>query len=415
MLSWEYPPFVEGGMGRHVAELAPALAADGVDVHVVTPVGEPSIAEIRHQIPEQFASRPDLADQPQATVSVEDGLTVHRVITRHKNSPVDIFRRATEVNRSIERYVENLKREYGHCGLVHTHDWLTGATGRLLQRKWNCCLVSTIHATERGRARGHLTNELQYAIDQAERELIANSGHIIVCSEHMLQELQTFFRVAPAKLHTIPNGVDLTALRHISENDLVRFRNQFAAPEERIVFSIARLVFEKGIHRLVDAIPKILSYCPDVRFVVAGKGPEAGNLRRQAESLGVADRIDFIGFISDVDRNKLFRVADCAVFPSLYEPFGIVALEAMALGCPVVVSDVGGFSEVVTHRRTGITVYADDPASVAWGVTQSLTHPEWTGAQVARAKKWVEDNFTWARIARLTEVVYRQALTTGQK
>jgi glycogen(starch) synthase len=397
-------------MGRHVAELVPALAAQGVDTHVITPIGEPSIAEIRHQIPEQFASRPQLQDPPPATVTVEDGLTVHRVYTPHKNDPTDIYTRSQEVNRVIERYALHLQQTYGRCELVHTHDWLTGAIGLKLQKQWNCCLMSTIHATELGRGRGHLANDLQRAIDQAERELIEHSRHIIVCSRHMFYELQTFFHVPTEKLHIVPNGVDIENLRRMPENHLPEFRAQFAAPGERIVFSIARLVFEKGMHRLIDAAPQILQSCPDVRFVIAGKGPEAGNLRRQAEALGVADRVNLIGFISNEERNKLFRIADAAVFPSLYEPFGIVALEAMALGCPVVVSDVGGFSEVVTHRKTGITVFPDNPQSVAWGVTQALIRADWNQEHIVNAKQWVEENYTWARVAQLTRDVYRTTI-----
>jgi glycogen(starch) synthase len=397
-------------MGRHVAELAPALAAQGIDTHIITPIGEPSIAEIRRQIPEQFASRPKLEDPPPATVTVEDGLTVHRVYTPHKHSPTDIYTRSQEVNRVIERYVLHLREIYGMCQLVHTHDWLTGAIGLRLQERLGCCLIATIHATELGRARGHLTNDLQRAIDRAERDLIDHSRQIIVCSSHMFYELQTFFHVPSEKLHIVPNGVDTQLLRRMPENDLAQYRAQFAKPNERIVFSIARLVFEKGMHRLIDAAPQILGTCPDVRFVIAGKGPEAGNLRRQAEALGVADRVSLIGFISDEDRNKLFRIANAAVFPSLYEPFGIVALEAMALGCPVVVSDVGGFSEVVTHRKTGITVFPDNPNSIAWGVTQALIRADWSHEHVFNAKKWVEDNYTWTRVAQLTKAVYNHTI-----
>jgi glycosyltransferase involved in cell wall biosynthesis len=126
--------------------------------------------------------------------------------------------------------------------------------------------------------------------------------------------------------------------------------------------------------------------------------------------LGIAERVSFIGFISDEARNLLFKVADCAVFPSLYEPFGIVALEAMALGCPVVASDVGGLSEVVTYRDTGITIYPDDPHSVAWGVIRALTEPDWVQEHIVRARQRVKEEFNWGRIARQTINVYEQVL-----
>jgi glycosyltransferase involved in cell wall biosynthesis len=120
--------------------------------------------------------------------------------------------------------------------------------------------------------------------------------------------------------------------------------------------------------------------------------------------------VNFIGFVSDEDRNRLFAVADCAVFPSLYEPFGIVALEAMALGCPVVVSDVGGLSEVVTHKETGITVFPNDPESIAWGVLHTLKNPKWARKHAAKARQSVAELFNWTRVAILTKDVYQRVL-----
>jgi glycosyltransferase involved in cell wall biosynthesis len=192
----------------------------------------------------------------------------------------------------------------------------------------------------------------------------------------------------------------------IEPGELAEFRAKYAKFNDQIVFNVSRLVHEKGAHRLVEAVPRILAERPLARVIIAGKGPEADNLRRQAESLGVIDRVDFIGFIPDEERNRLLRVANCAVFPSLYEPFGIVALEAMALGCPVVVSDVGGLAEVVTHTVTGITTYADNAESVAWGVLRALTHPELARKYAATAKEWVAQFFNWPRIALLTGEVY---------
>ncbi len=414
MLSWEYPPHINGGLGRHVAELAPALANEGIDVHVVTPVGEPSVAQLRGQTVEQFKNgdASDLTGQgaDAELMQVEDGVVVHRVLTSHKNTPKDIYTRVTEVNKVLEAYVLRTRAQYGECMLIHTHDWLTAFVAMTLQRDWQCTLLATIHATERGRARGKLTNNLQHLIDHVEQDLIQQANSIIVCSKHMSHELQKFFHTPPPKLHVVPNGVDFAQFQNLPANNLAEFRAKFAAPHQKLVFSVARLVYEKGIHRLVDAALQILDNCPNVKFVVAGKGPEKARLQQQVDYFGIANKFQFIGFISDEDRDRLFKVADCAVFPSLYEPFGIVALEAMALNCPVVVSDVGGLAEVVTHRKTGLTVYADDPKSIAWGVIQSLTKTEWTAEQVINARQWVDNNFTWPQIAALTHNVYRTLL-----
>jgi glycogen(starch) synthase len=395
MLSWEYPPNVVGGLGRHVAELAPALARQGLELHVVTPVSKAVMQG----------------------VSVEDGLTVHRVLTPAIDPSNNIFYRAHQINEVIEDYLRRLSQQAGQCDLIHVHDWLTGFAGLALQRAWRCPLVATVHATEKGRNQGHLTHPLQQSIDQAERDLVNQARRVIVCSHHMKNEVQYFFQTADDKLDVIPNGVDLAALaKPHSSQALAAFRANYAAPEEEIIFTVSRLVYEKGVHLLIQAMPLVLEECPRARLIVAGKGPEADNLKLQAEHSGVAGQVSFIGFISDEVRNQFFEVADCAIFASLYEPFGIVALEAMALGCPLIVSDVGGFSEVVKHAETGIKIYPNNVDSTAWGIVHALKHPEWTKKHTAKARRSVQERFNWPRIAALTIDTYRRTLdrsTTG--
>jgi len=389
MLSWEYPPNVVGGLGRHVAELVPALAQQGIDIHVITPV-----------------PRADMGG-----VAIEDGVSIHRVVVPILKTKADIYSQTLEVNHAIDAYVHLNKNTYGPFDCMHTHDWLTGFAGVTLQRTLNCPLIATIHATERGRSRNHLTNELQQSIDHAERDLVTQARHVIVCSQHMATEVQYFFQIPPEKIDSIPNGVNLTNLHNgYNLETSAGFRARFAAPDDQIVFTVSRLVYEKGIHLLIQAAPRILETCPRARFVVAGKGPEADNLRQQAQNLGVADRVNLIGFVSDEERNHLFKVADCSVFPSLYEPFGIVALEAMALGSPLVVSDVGGFSEVVKHAETGIKIYPDNVESTAWGIVQALSNPDWSRQHTVRAYRSLELLFNWPRIARLTKAVYERVV-----
>jgi glycosyltransferase involved in cell wall biosynthesis len=170
------------------------------------------------------------------------------------------------------------------------------------------------------------------------------------------------------------------------------------------------MVPEKGLSVLIDAVPRILREWPGVRFVLAGGGGYANELREQALRLGVADSVLLPGRISDEVRDGLFMASNCAVFPSLYEPFGIVALEAMAAGCPVVVSDVGGLSEVVDLHETGIKVHPNDPDSLAWGILHTLRHPDWSAARVQNADRLVREQYNWHRIADLTIDVYRRVI-----
>ncbi len=390
MLSWEYPPHMVGGLGRHVAELTPALARQGIQVHVVTPTTQAN----------------------EALVTVKNEVTIHRVMAPMIGAATtDIYVQAVEANKIIENYARELTSTYGRFDLIHVHDWLTSFAGIALAQAWKCPLIATIHATERGRNRGPLSNELQYAIDRAERDLIQQARQIIVCSHYMFDELQFLFQAPVAKLEVIPNAVDLADVPNgYNPIDLAAFRAKYATPDDLIVFTISRLVYEKGVHQLVQAAPKILAECPQARMLIAGRGPEAENLKRQAEHLGVADRVNFMGFVPDEARSMLFKVATCAVFPSLYEPFGIVALEAMALKCPLVVSDVGGFLEMVEHMETGVTVYPNDAASVAWGVLHMLNYPDRARLYATKARQSIDLYFNWPRIARLTTNLYERIL-----
>ena len=210
------------------------------------------------------------------------------------------------------------------------------------------------------------------------------------------------------KIDVIPNGVDTARFDRLDGSGLSFFRNMYALPFEQIVFSVGRVVFEKGLHLLISAMPAILAQHATAKLVIAGKGPELDALRSQAWRLGVGEKVLLTGFITDEDRDKLFKIASCAVFPSIYEPFGIVALEAMAAKCPVVVTAVGGLKDVVVHNETGIVVYPNNPDSLAWGIVHTLKNPGWSRQRVANAYEIVRSRYNWAQIARDTAGVYRR-------
>jgi glycosyltransferase involved in cell wall biosynthesis len=290
------------------------------------------------------------------------------------------------------------------------HDWLVAFVGAALKRSYEIPLLSTMHATERGRGRGFLGSDQSRAIHHVEWWLAFESWRVISCSEYMRHEVSEYFQCPLDKIDVIPNGVETERFDVLEGMDLSRFRNMYALPSEQIVFSVGRVVYEKGLHVLVRSMPSVLSRLPTVKVVVAGKGPELESLRSLAWSLGVGEKVLFTGFISDDDRDRLFKIADCSVFPSLYEPFGIVALEAMAAKSPVVVSEVGGLRDVVDHAETGITVYPDDPGSLAWGILHTLQFPEWSALRVKKAYRTVCEQYNWQRIARMTASVYQRCI-----
>jgi len=380
MFSWEYPPFVVGGLGQHVADLVPALAALGVEVHLVTPAWRP-VAETREPA----------------------GVFVHRVAAHPGDE--DIVSQAAAVNAVLEAAANAIVETRGPFDLIHVHDWLVSCAAIGLKHRYKLPLVATIHATEYGRSQGRLASPLSKAINSAEWQLAYEAWQIIVCSNFMATELIGSLGVPPDKVDVVPNGVNVARFDALKGLDHSALRARFALPHERIVFNVGRMVREKGLHVLVEAMPLVLAEVPDAKFVIAGKpdpwGYWAWN-RQRTEELGVGPKAYFAGFIPDFERDVLLTLADAAVFPSLYEPFGIVAPEAMAAGAPVVVSSAGGLAEVVTHMLTGLTAYPDNPASLAWAIVETLKDPCRARARARSAYRRVVREYNWSTIAAAT-------------
>ena len=379
MLSWEYPPHVVGGLGAHVAALAPALVRAGVQVEVVTPRWKGG-AEHEAIVATKSRARKNLPP------------SVYRV-----NPPVmrmgNFFADAQQTNLNLEEQAQRLYDRIGDFDLIHAHDWLVAFAATSLKRLHKTPLLATIHATERGRGRGFLGGEISHSINGAEWWLTYEAWRVIACSQFMLGEVREYFNVPPNKIDVIPNGVDATPFEELEGIDLSEFRKRWAAPEECIVFNVGRVVHEKGAHLIVEAAPRVLAQMPNVKFIIAGTGSMVDQLKQRAWELGVADKVILAGFISDPDRNRLLKVADAAIYPSLYEPFGIVALEAMAAKCPVIVSEVGGLKEVVKHDVTGVTIYPDDVDSTAWGILHTLQDAAAAKARAAKAYRIVKEEY----------------------
>lgn len=376
MLSAEYPPNMVGGLGRHVESLSLALTELGVEVVLVTPRDRGGVPEERPM----------------------DGLTVYRIEIPPGRTG-SLLSDTEAMNDELARAAQAIIAATGPVDLIHAHDWLVARVARHLARRLPAPLLVTIHATERGRYQGELPSELSRKINEIEDELIRDACRVIVTSYFMAHELVAFFGTSNEKLDVVPNAVSTAPYDGLKRSDLLEFRRQFAADDEAIVFYVGRVVYEKGLQVLVAAAPQILTYSPKTKFVIAGRGPMADELRLQAERLGVGQRFYFTGYIADDDRDKLLVVSDVAAFPSLYEPFGIVALEAMAARVPVVVSAVGGLTEVVENHVTGILAVPNNPDSLAWAIVHTLSRPDWAAARVENAYERVIEQFCWPHVA----------------
>jgi glycogen synthase len=274
-----------------------------------------------------------------------------------------------------------------------------------LARCFEAPLVTTIHATEYGRHQGWVKDHPQAYIHGVERWITNRSQRVIACSAYMQEQIADIFAVAPGRITVIPNGIDPADLPQPGAPELARLRAGFAAPEERLVLLIGRLVYEKGFQLALEAMPRLIAAVPGTRFLVAGSGTHEKELRKQANELGLMEHGTFLGWIGDDVLRSLYGIADLTVVPSIYEPFGLVALEAMASGCPVIVADTGGLREVVPHELAGLRFRPRDPAALAEVAIRVLSDPDLEARLVAEAHEHVR-RFDWTDIAAQTAEVY---------
>jgi glycogen(starch) synthase len=221
----------------------------------------------------------------------------------------------------------------------------------------------------------------------------------------MREQIADIFGVEEHRVAVIPNGIDPDDLQPQDEPGLRRLRAEFAAPDEKLVLLIGRLVYEKGFQLALEAMPRLIESVPGTRFLVAGSGTHEAELKRQAEDLGVMDHGTFLGWIGDDVLHSLYRIADVCVVPSIYEPFGLVALEAMASDCPCIVADTGGLREIVSHGEVGLRFRSRDPESLGEMVEKVLTDGALRDRLVADGSEHIL-RFDWADVAEQTAALY---------
>lgn len=386
IITWEYPPYVVGGLGKHVAGLVPAL--DGMPM----PDGPLEIDVLTTR----FADG-------EAVEQSSPHVTIHRVAVPPLDV-LDLYNSVVANNAVLIAYASELAKQHPY-DLIHIHDWLVGEAGITLKHRWKTPLLATLHATERGRHQGYISSHTSAQIDQMDWRICFDAWRVIVCSQYMRGEVHYFFATPYDKIDVIANGLNENEKVDCSPAQLGALRHQYAPNGEKLLFFVGRVVHEKGLHVLLQAMPAILAAYPTTHLLVAGKN--SNRMLPLAQELGVDHAIDFLGFISDDQRDCIYQIADAAIFPSLYEPFGIVALEAMVQDCNVIASNVGGLGEVVEHQKNGLTVYPNDPQSIAWAVDQLFTNPTAAKARRDYAQTTTLPQYQWRKIAAQTAQVYQ--------
>ena len=383
MLTWEYPPRIVGGIARVVNDLSKRLIKDGHDVYVVT---------------YREGSAPYYEN--------DKGVHVYRV-DNYMINPNNFIDWIMQLNFNMVAKVNELIAKGEKFDVIHAHDWLVAYAAKTLKNSYNLPLVSTIHATEAGR-NGGIHDEVQRYINDTEWMLTYESSEVIVNSKFMKNDLQRLFGLPYEKINVVANGINSTAYSGVEKD--YDFRRQYAADNEKIILFMGRLVYEKGVQHLISAMPKILENYHDAKLVIAGKGGMLDELKAQVEAMGLGQKVYFTGYLNAKQVSKMYKCADISVFPSTYEPFGIVALEAMLAGVPTVVSDVGGLNEIVEHGVDGMKSYAGNPNSLADSILELLFNPQLCESIAKKAKAKVKNEYSWTKIAQDTHFIYQKAI-----
>ena len=372
-----------GELLRVVNDLSKRLIKDGHDVYVVT---------------YREGSAPYYEN--------DKGVHVYRV-DNYMINPNNFIDWIMQLNFNMVAKVNELIAKGEKFDVIHAHDWLVAYAAKTLKNSYDLPLVSTIHATEAGR-NGGIHDEVQRYINDTEWMLTYESSEVIVNSKFMKNDLQRLFGLPYEKINVVANGINSTTYSGVEKD--YDFRRQYAADNEKIILFMGRLVYEKGVQHLISAMPKILKNYHDAKLVIAGKGGMLDELKAQVEAMGLGQKVYFTGYLNAKQVSKMYKCADISVFPSTYEPFGIVALEAMLAGVPTVVSDVGGLNEIVEHGVDGMKSYAGNPNSLADSILELLFNPQLCESISKKAKTKVKNEYSWTKIAQDTHFIYQKAI-----
>ncbi|MFZ9015468.1 MAG: glycosyltransferase family 4 protein [Ilumatobacteraceae bacterium] len=380
MLSWEYPPTSTGGMAAHVDGLAHGLQRHGHDVVVVT------------------------RRTPGTEVDSESsGLRVLRPDTDLPWLPDDPIAATASANHHLVA-VTALLGDW-HPDIVHAHDWGVAWAADVVGALYAVPIVTTFHGTERGRHGGHLAPGRQTDINSIEWWQSARSRRVIAATRLMITDIVDGFEMDPDHVVRIPIGIDPGWWE---SNDGV------ATTRRRgLVFTWGRVQYEKGFQVLARAIGSLRHRVEGLECTIAGRGSFLPELQSQIDIAGVGDLIEVPGFLSDHQLRQHLHEAGCVVIPSLYEPFGVVALEALAGGAPLIVADTGGLAELVGGTGAALTFEPGNAAELADRIEQVLTDTTLADRLVEAGRNLLRDSYSWDAIALRTLDVYRAARDIG--
>ncbi|GAA1095222.1 glycosyltransferase family 4 protein [Tsukamurella spumae] len=404
LVSWEYPPVVVGGLGRHVHHLALQLRDQGHDVVVVS--RQPTGTD-----PRSHPTSDTVVDGIRVIMAAEDPLAL--------DFGTDMMPWVLSMGHSMLRAGLRLAGYNPTAGedalhgtstvgrpwvpdVVHAHDWLAAHAAVGLAEAFDTPLVATIHATEAGRHSGWVSGPVNRQVHSTEWWLANEADAVITCSRSMSDEVGRLFGPGLAQLHTIANGID-SSLWPLGDRSSSGARR--GAP--RLLY-VGRLEYEKGVQDLIAALARVRRTHPGTTLTVAGDGTQAAWLRDVAREHRVLRAVEFTGALDHEELVAQLHSADALVIPSRYEPFGIVALEGAATGIPVIATTAGGLADFIRTGETGLSVEPADVPALTAAIRTVLDEPA-TAHLHARAARAEVEELTWDAVARETAQVYLAA------
>jgi glycosyltransferase involved in cell wall biosynthesis len=380
MFSWESLHGAPvGGVATHVTELSAALERRGHDVHVFTRPGYGS-----------------------GGVRRIDGVWYH--YCPHNLNP-NIVDETQDMCRSFVWHFFQTEDHIGHFDLVHGHDWLAAsAVAWIKDGRPDHKSVFTMHSTEYGRCGNVFHNGSSQRIRDLEWTGTYRADRVIAVSNALKGEIGWMYRLPDWKVSVVYNGVPVHQFDGWLDPGAVK-RRWGIGPTDPTVLFMGRLSWQKGPDILMEAIPPLLRFYPNAKFIFAGEGHMRGDLERRVHELRVAHAVRWFGRLTPSEQSTMFRACDVVCVPSRNEPFGIIVLEAWAAGKPVVASQVGGPNELIWHNVNGLKVHPT-PDSVGWGLGTLFTNWDWARRMGRYGRTDAETNFTWDRVAQTTERCY---------
>jgi glycogen synthase len=405
---YEYPPKIVGGLGTYAAEITRKFVLNDHDVTVFTmndDAGSLPTREIWRGIEIHRPLHIDVSDSLPDVIA-ED--------IRKWGRGINLFGKLMVYNYlSAAKLVNELiKREGMKYDIVVAHDWLSAMGGITVKRETGMPFAFHVHSTEKGRTLGNGSG----VVSNIELRAGKMADMVVTVSYAMKDEL-VGLGFPKEKIQVSYNGVDPQKYNPagVSKEDIARVRAKYGLKDDEcMILFVGRLVVVKGVDKLIMAMPHILTKIPKAKLVVVG----VGDLQEYLSNLTKITKMDpyvkfCFDFIPEEERIIHYAACDIAVFPSLYEPFGIVALEAMSMEKPVVVGAAGvsGMREIVVccgPEQCGYHIDPNNPSDIAWGVTSALESPEWSITLGKNGRKRVLSEFTWSKIAEHTIELYEK-------